>query len=56
MISETIVDKIIEDLTDRRGLRQEWEQLDEEIQQEIRQSWIELVDVALADDGLDNHR
>jgi hypothetical protein len=42
--AETVVDKIIANLRDRRGLRQEWEQIDEEIQEEIRQDWIKIVE------------
>jgi len=41
--AETIVDMIIDDLCDRRGLRQEWEQIDSSIQAEIRQQWKNLV-------------
>ena len=37
--AKIIVDRIILDLTDRRGLRQIWEQLDDEIQEEIRAEW-----------------
>jgi len=33
------VEEIVKDLTDRRGLRQEWEQIDEEIQLEIKEMW-----------------
>lgn len=40
--AEIIIDAIIEDLTDRRGLRQAWEDIDEDIQQEIRNVWIEI--------------
>lgn len=46
MISEEaaaiIVDAIIMDLTDRKGLRQEWAQIDENIQEEIREGWIKI--------------
>jgi hypothetical protein len=38
-----VVDGIIEDLSDRRGLRQAFESIDSEIQDEIRDSWIEIV-------------
>lgn len=31
---------IINDLSDRRGLRQEWEQIDGDIQDEIIETWI----------------
>lgn len=42
--SEIIVDAIIIDLSDRRGLRHEWEQIDEDIQKEIRDKWINLIE------------
>jgi len=41
--AELIVDAIVTDLTDRRGLRQEWEQIDEETQNEIKGEWMRLV-------------
>ena len=34
-----IVEAIIADLSDRRGLRQEWEQIDSDVQDEIRYVW-----------------
>lgn len=40
--AEEIVDAIISDLTGRRGLRQEWDQIDEDIQGEIRSKWMIL--------------
>ncbi len=47
MIAETIVDQIIENLSDRRGIGHEWYQIDEETQQEIRKEWIEIVEQAI---------
>ena len=41
--AEMVVDAIVTDFTDRRGLRQEWEQIDEEIQNEIKGEWMRLV-------------
>jgi trans-2-enoyl-CoA reductase len=41
--SQTIVEEIIKDLSDRRGLRQEWNQIDEDIQEEIRETWVGIV-------------
>ena len=38
-----IVDKIIRDLKGRKVLRQEWEEIDSDIQQEIRDEWIGIV-------------
>lgn len=40
------VNAIIEDLSDRRGLRQEWESIDNDIQQEIREEWAGLIEVS----------
>jgi len=34
---------IEKDISDRRGLRQEWEQIDEEIQDEIRARWADRI-------------
>jgi glycine/serine hydroxymethyltransferase len=34
---------IITDLTDRRGLRQEWEEIDGDIQDEIIEKWKEII-------------
>lgn len=41
------VDNIIADLTDRRGLRQEWKGIDKEIQKEIRNQWRAIVEKAI---------
>lgn len=37
-----IVDDIVADFTDRRGLRQAWEDLDEDIQKEIINEWLDI--------------
>ena len=42
-IEEEIVFAILHDFTDRRGLRQEWEGIDEEIREEIIETWINIV-------------
>ena len=39
---------IIHDLTDRRGLKQEFSQIDGDIQDEIIDNWINQIDSALA--------
>jgi len=41
--AQQIVELIESDLTDRRGLRQEWEHIDYDIQDEIRDTWAELI-------------
>ncbi len=39
-MSEEIVDAILEDLQDRKGLSDEWDQIDDEVQAEIRDAWM----------------
>jgi hypothetical protein len=43
-----IVLRIITDLTDRRGLRQQWEEIDDEIRDEIVAQWEQLTREVLA--------
>lgn len=38
-----IVQEILDDLRNRRGLRQEWDQIDSDIQSEIHQRWMKIV-------------
>ncbi len=40
---EQIVFEILSDFTDRRGLGQEWDNIDDDIQEEIIQEWIDIV-------------
>ena len=35
---------LISDITDRRGLRQEWEEIDGEVQDDIIESWIKILE------------
>lgn len=37
--ARAIVEAIIDDLTGRRGLRHEWDNIDDDIQEEIRKAW-----------------
>jgi len=41
------VEAIIADLTDRRGLRHEWEQIDSDVRDEIRYVWGIIIEIAL---------
>ena len=41
--AKKIVAAIKADFTDRRGLRQEWEQIDDDIQREIEAKWLSIV-------------
>ena len=53
--AEQIVEAIETDFTDRRGLRQEWEQIDDEIKEEIRLQWASLVrDILAISTGQEN--
>ena len=47
--AQRIARVIEDDIRDRRGLRQEWEAIDDEIQQEIRDSWAYLIGKQLED-------
>jgi hypothetical protein len=42
-IAKKVVSAIVEDIEDRRGLRQEWENIDSDIQKEIKEEWAKLV-------------
>lgn len=42
-IAEKVVKGIVEDLRDRRGLKGEWNAIDKDIQQEIRDAWAKIV-------------
>jgi hypothetical protein len=39
-LATEIVKAILDDFTDRRGLRQEWEQIDDSIRSEIVETWL----------------
>ena len=41
--AEKIVNKIIDDLTDRSGLQNEWEGIDSYTQKEIKDTWIDII-------------
>jgi len=41
-VADLIVSAILHDLTDRKGLRHAWDDIDEEIQDEIKAEWIDL--------------
>lgn len=41
--AERIADEIISDLRDRRGLKSEWAQIDDDIKAQIRSRWADIV-------------
>ena len=42
-IWDKIVDAIIADMSDRRGLKHEWDAIDEDVKREIRVSWASII-------------
>lgn len=43
-----IVNRILADLCDRSGLQNEWEAIDHDIQDEIKDSWIDIATQEIA--------
>jgi hypothetical protein len=41
--AEKIIDKIIDNLSGRCGIGDEWHEIDEDIQEEIKEDWIAIV-------------
>ena len=49
-LGEAIMNIVIDDITGRRGLRQEWERIDTEIQDEVKDTLWRKIAVALKAD------
>jgi len=49
-ISKIIVGKIEEDLSERAGLSNEWDEIDDDIKQEIRNAWMKIIDKEIVAD------
>jgi hypothetical protein len=47
-LATQIVDALKDDFTDRRGLRQAWEDIDADVQNEILEQWESLVEKLIA--------
>jgi len=47
--SRVIIFKLLDDVTDRRGWRQEWDGFDDDIQIEILETWLDIVEGVLHD-------
>ena len=50
-VEQRIVDAIIFDLSDRRGLSGEWDGIDDEIKAQIRKKWMQIIRQELAKAG-----
>lgn len=42
-VAVVIVDELIDDLTNRQGLRQGWESVDSGVKEEIKKKWVEII-------------
>lgn len=40
--AEKIIEDIVGDIIDRKGIGDEWEQIDKDIQEEIKEAWIKI--------------
>lgn len=41
--AKKIVDAIIDDLSDRKGIKHEWNMIDDDVKAEIRQCWADII-------------
>lgn len=48
-VARSIVMNIVSDLSDRRGLGQEWDQIDDDIREDIENIWRTIVDEAITE-------
>jgi hypothetical protein len=51
-LAEEIRDAILDDVTDRRGWRQAWDEFDDDIQQEIKDIWLIVINEVLEERGV----
>lgn len=42
-IAKKIVDEIIKDLTDRSGLQNVWDSIDDECKEDIKDEWVNII-------------
>lgn len=42
--NERIIFKILDDLSDRRGISDAWDEIDDSIQNEILEQWLKILD------------
>ena len=54
-LANIIDNKIIADLTDRRGFQQIWDQIDSNIQNEIENQWITIIYEEIHNWIIENH-
>lgn len=49
-IAKNIVNAILDDISDRRGIGDEWDGIDEDIQDKIKEKWEEIINVILKEE------
>lgn len=49
-VEQRIVDAIIFDLSDRRGLSGEWDGIDDDIRRQIKKKWCEIIRTEIANE------
>lgn len=50
MTAQALFDHISRDISDRRGLKREWDAIDADVMEEIRMTWVAVFDAALAEE------
>ncbi len=55
-IAEYAVDLIVSDISDRSGIGNEWEVIDEDIQEEIKKYWRTIIIAALNEIWIDHEK
>ena len=51
-VAVRIVDKLVADLSDRRGIGDEWDEIDRATKEEIKAEWTQIVELQLAADTI----
>lgn len=49
-LAKRIIHRIIQDLEGRKGIGDEWDRIDQNIQQEIKNKWVELTENIINND------
>ena len=49
-LAKQIIHRIIQDLEGRKGIGDEWDRIDQNIQQEIKNKWVELTENIINND------
>lgn len=50
MTAQALFDHISRDISDRRGLKREWDAIDADVMEEIRATWVAVFDAAMREE------